>query len=162
MTEEDEPIVIDLNPEEQRLYDRLRAFVVTPVPGETSGLRDLLLLLPDATVLLARLYADARVPRGSKWVASLAIAYVLSPLDLLPTLLLGPLGLVDDLLVVAGSLSWMVNRVHPDVIRHHWPGQGDALAAIQSLTRWAEPYLGTRLRLLFRGLPYAGNRPSGS
>lgn len=162
MTDQEEPIVIDLNPEERRLYDRMRAWVVTPTPGEASGLRDMLLLLPDAAVLLARLYADARVPRGSKWMASLAIAYVVSPLDLLPVLLLGPLGLIDDLLVVAGALSWMVNRVHPDVIRYHWPGQGDALSAIQSLTRWAEPYLGTRLRLLFRGLPYAGNRPSGS
>ena len=151
MREAHDPVVIDLNPGEERLYDRLRARVIEPRPGERSGLRDLLLLLPDCVVLLARLLGDERVPRGSKWIASLALAYVASPIDLLPVLLLGPLGLVDDLIFVAGALSLMFNRTHPDVIRHHWPGQSDALHTVQRVTAWAEANVGLRLRLLLRG-----------
>ncbi|MED5260919.1 MAG: DUF1232 domain-containing protein [Myxococcota bacterium] len=150
------PVVIDLNPDEERLYDRLRARVIEPRTGERSGLRDLLLLLPDFVVLLARLVADARVPRGSKWIASLALAYVASPIDLVPVLLLGPLGLVDDLIFVAGALSLLFNRTHPDIIRHHWSGQDDALHAVQRVTAWAEANVGLRLRLLLRS---AGFRP---
>jgi uncharacterized membrane protein YkvA (DUF1232 family) len=90
------------------------------------------------------------VPRGSKLVAALGVGYVLSPVDLLPSLLLGPIGLVDDLLVVSAALSRLVNHVHPDVVRAAWSGQGDALEAIQGAARWSEDLLGGRLRDVVR------------
>lgn len=139
-------ITIELNPREQRLYDTLRERIVRRVPGEGSGPRDVLLLLPDLTVLLVRLMRDRRVPRLPKLVALLGVGYVLSPIDLMPALLLGPLGLVDDLLVVSAALSRLLNHVHPDVVRSAWPGQGDALEAIQRVTDWSEGLLRGRLR----------------
>src|SRR5262245_66508356 len=102
-----------------------------PGPGQVSGLGDLVLLLPDFTVLLARLLRGPRVPRRAKLVALLGIGYVLSPIDLIPALLVGPLGLLDDLVVVTAALSRLINHVHPDVVRSAWPGRGDALDAIQ-------------------------------
>ena len=134
----DSSLTIELNPREQRLYDRLRGRLVTPEPGAGSGLRDLLLLLPDLTILLLRLLGDRRVPFLHKGVALVGIAYVLSPLDLMPSLLLGPIGLVDDLFIVAACLSRLLNHVHPDLVRAHWSGQGDALETIQSVTSWFE------------------------
>ncbi len=71
---EDRPVVIELNPRERRIYDRLRAQVQEPVPGERSGFRDLLLLLPDMSVLLFRLMRDDRVPASSKAIAVLGAA----------------------------------------------------------------------------------------
>ena len=147
-----EPITIELNPRERRLYDRLRGRVVRGVPGAPSSWRDALLLLPDLTVLLARLLRDGRVPRGGKLVALLGLGYALSPIDLLPSLLVGPIGLVDDLLVVTAALSRLINQLHPDVLRAAWPGQGDALEAIQRATAWAEAFFRARLRALTRGL----------
>ena len=142
----EENITIELNPRDRRLYDRVRTQVVRHEPGERSGLRDMLLLLPDLTVLLARLMRDDRVPLGFKAVALFGVGYVLSPIDLLPALIFGPIGLVDDLVVVAATLSRVVNHVHPDVVRYHWPGQGDALEAIQRVTSWAEGLFGSRLQ----------------
>jgi len=156
-----DPITIELNPRERRLYDVLRARVVQHEPGEPSGLGDLLLLLPDLTVLLIRLLRDDRVPRPPKWLAALGVGYVLSPIDLLPSLLLGPIGLVDDLLVVTAALSRLLNRVHPDVVRSAWPGQGDALEAIQAVTRWSEGVFRGRLRGVLRPVP-ARPRSSGA
>ena len=75
-------VMIEMDPRERRLYDRLRAAIVAPQPGRRSGLRDLLLLLPDLTVLLMRLLRDERVPLGGKAIALLGIGYVLSPIDL--------------------------------------------------------------------------------
>jgi len=138
-------VTIELNPRERRLYDRLRAQVVRKAPGRGSGLRDLLLLLPDLTVLLFRLLRDERVPVGSKAIAFAAVAYLMSPLDLLPEVVLGPIGLLDDLLVVGGALSRMINHVHPDVVRSHWSGQGDALEAIQRVSGWTEAQVTRRL-----------------
>ena len=148
----DEPVLIELNPREQRLYDRLRTRVANiPEPGQGSGMSDILLLLPDFTVLLARLLRDPRVSRRAKLVALFGIGYVLSPIDLLPALLLGPLGLLDDVVVVTAALSRLLNHVHPDVVRSAWPGQGDALDAIQRAASWCERFLGRKLRGFVRG-----------
>lgn len=148
MSSPDPVVEIDLSARELRVYDRVRAALRVPLPGASSDLRDLLLALPDLVVLVLRLLRDARVKPGDKLVAMLGIAYVLSPIDLLPEFLFGPLGLIDDVIVLAATISRLVNRVHPDVVRAHWSGQGDALAAIQRATEWSERQLGGRLRRL--------------
>ncbi len=137
-----ELLEIDIRARETRLYDRLRARVVSSVPGARSGLRDLLLMLPDLVVLLGRLARDRRVPVSAKVIALLGISYALSPIDLLPDLLLGPLGMIDDLLVVVAALSRILNQVHPDLVRSHWSGQEDFLIALQRVTDWAESWMG--------------------
>jgi uncharacterized membrane protein YkvA (DUF1232 family) len=143
-------ITIELNPREVRLYDRLRSRLVAPEAGPASGLRDLALVLPDLTVLLTRLLRDPRVPRGPKLVALLGLGYVLSPIDLLPEILLGPIGLVDDLIVVTAALSHLLNDVHPDVVRAHWSGKGDALEVIQRVSEWSRSFLRRNFRAVLR------------
>ena len=155
--EQYEKIEIEVNPRESRLYDRLRANVVEPRPGLSSGLRDLLLLLPDLTVLLFRLAGDSRVPIGSKAIAGLAVAYVVSPIDLLPELVLGPIGLMDDLLIVGAALSKLLRAVHPDIVRSHWSGHGDALDAIQRVADWTDTKVTQRIPVFVRGL-FGGNK----
>ena len=139
---EQETPEIDIRARETRLYDRLRKRVVSSVPGARSGLRDLLLMLPDLVVLLGRLARDRRVPPAAKVIALLGISYALSPIDLLPDLLLGPLGMMDDLLVVVAALSRILNHVHPDLVRSHWSGQEDILLALKRVTDWAESWMG--------------------
>ena len=143
-------ITIELNPRERRLYDRLRARLIDVRPGASSTIRDLLLLLPDLTILLLRLLRDGRVPWLHKGIAIGGVAYVLSPLDLMPALIMGPVGLLDDLFVVAACLSRLLNHVHPDVVRGHWPGKGDALEVIQNVTGWFEKELRMRVSDLGR------------
>ncbi len=148
----EERVTLELHPNERRLYDRVRTRVVEHPPGTSSGLRDLILLLPDLTVLLVRLLRDERVPKSAKLLAMIGVGYVLSPVDLLPALILGPVGWVDDLVIVAATLSRMLNHVHPDVVRYHWSGQGDALEAIQRVSHWSESLFTVRLPALVRGL----------
>ncbi len=145
-------VTIELNPREQRFYDRLRARVVEPAATGRSGMRDVLLLLPDLSILLMRLLRDARVPIFDKTLAVAGIAYVVSPVDVLPAFLLGPVGLLDDVFVVAACLSRLLNHVHPDVVRAHWSGQGDALEVIQTTTSWFERELRLRVGDLRRFL----------
>ena len=148
----DDRITIELNPQEQRLYERVRTQLVRQEPGSGSSLRDLMLVMPDLTVLLLRLLRDDRVPLSSKAVALCGVGYVLSPIDLLPALILGPIGWIDDLLVVSATLSRLLNHVHPDVVRSHWPGQGDALETIQRVTSWSENLFTGRARSLLRSV----------
>jgi len=110
------------------------------------------LLAPDLTILLLRLLRDGRVSVGDKGIALAGIAYVLSPLDLMPEFLFGPIGLLDDLLVLAATLSRLVNHVHPDVVRSHWSGRGDALEVIQRVSAWCERQFTGRLQRVVRRL----------
>jgi uncharacterized membrane protein YkvA (DUF1232 family) len=146
------PIEIELNPRERRFYDRIRSRVVAPHPGEASGFRDMLLLLPDLVILLLRLLRDDRVSVVDKGIALAGLAYVLSPIDLMPEFIFGPLGLLDDLVVISATLFRLVNHVHPDVVRSQWSGQGDALEVIQRVTAWSERQFGGRLRSVARRL----------
>jgi uncharacterized membrane protein YkvA (DUF1232 family) len=148
----EEIVTIELNPRERRLYDRLRRALGNLEPGAASGVRDVLLALPDLTVLLLRLLRDPRVPLRAKAIGLLGIGYVLSPLDLLPVFLFGPIGWIDDALVVTAALSRLLNDVHPDIVRSHWPGKGDALEGIQRVTRWSRSLLAGRLSASVKGL----------
>lgn len=150
MSESFDAVMIELNPSERKTYDALRRRIVRRPASDNSGLTEVLLLLPDLTVLLMRLLRDDRVPRVPKLIALVGVGYVLSPIDLLPAILLGPLGLVDDLLVVSAALSHLLNEVHPDIVRAAWPGQGDALDAIQRVSRWSEEQVGGRIRRALR------------
>ena len=162
---EERVVEIELNPKELRLYDRLRASVLELRPGQASGLGDLLLLLPDMVVLLFRLVRDPRVPLGAKLIAGAALAYVISPIDLVPEVLLGPIGLIDDLLIVGAALSQLLKVVHPDVVRQHWPGQGDALDTIDRVMTWANEKVTARIsntvRRLIGSLSGSGSGPRG-
>ncbi len=145
-------VTIELNPRERRLYDRVRGPLGEAQARGSPGARDLVLLLPDLTVLLARLLRDPRVPRSAKLVAILGVGYVLSPIDLGPAVIFGPIGLVDDLLVVGATLSRILNDVHPDVVRSHWSGKGDVLDAVQRATRWCESLFTGSIRGALRGI----------
>jgi uncharacterized membrane protein YkvA (DUF1232 family) len=141
-------IEIDLRAKEKSVYDRLRARVVSQEPGGGAGVRDLLLFLPDMIVLLLRLARDPRVPVGVKAVAMLGIGYSLSPIDLLPEFLFGPIGFLDDLLIAAAAVSYIVNHVHPDLVRSHWPGPGDVLDVVKRVLAYSEGLVGKTLRRL--------------
>ena len=145
-------VEIELNPVEARLYDRLRSAFVASGSGRASRSSggDLALLIPDFCVLLFRLLRDERVAVGDKAVALAGLGYVLSPIDLMPTFLFGPLGVLDDLVVVTAAASRLVNHVHPDIVRLHWAGKGDVLDAIHSVSEWSERQLGKRFRGLLR------------
>jgi uncharacterized membrane protein YkvA (DUF1232 family) len=145
-------VEIELGVRAERIYDRLRARIRPVVPGASSDLRDLLLAFPDLFMLLTRLLRDDRVKPGDKALALLGVVYVISPLDLMPAWLFGPLGVLDDVLVVAATLSRVVNHVHPDVVRSPWSGQGDALAWIQRAGDWSERQFGSRMRGALRRL----------
>ena len=133
-------ITIEVNPEAGGgFWGRLRKRLpgISDRAGE-SGLADLLLLLPDLGVLLGRLLRDDRVPAVAKVIGLAGLAYLVSPLDFLPSLLVGPIGMIDDLVIVALSLSAILNHTHPDIVRSHWPGQGDVLLVIHRITSWVE------------------------
>jgi len=117
-------------------YDRFRQLVVRScerfagVWGREAA--DLILLIPDLLLLFADLARDPRVNRRYKAVAAAVVAYLISPVDLLPEALLGPLGLADDVALAFMALDLMLNRVDQEIVRQLWRGEADLLAVSQA------------------------------
>ena len=88
--------------------------------------RSLLRELPDLIKLLWRLVRDVRVPTADKLLFGFALAYVITPADLLPDFL-GFLGVVDDLYLVALALGRLLARAGDEVLLEHWDGNPRAL-----------------------------------
>lgn len=95
-------------------------------------LREALRLLPDLLRLVSRLARDRDLPRSSRWRLWLLLAYLASPVDLVPDVL--PfIGYADDVLLVLLVLRGLVRRAGAPVLARHWPGTPDGLAALSSL-----------------------------
>ncbi|MDX6309729.1 MAG: hypothetical protein QOI06_2775 [Nocardioidaceae bacterium] len=106
---------------------------------DPSSLRDTLRLLPDVLRLLRRLAGDPDVPGGVRIRLILLIAYLVSPVDLIPDFI-PIIGYADDALLVAITLRSTIRHAGPQAIERHWPGTPDGLRTILMLagqTRYA-------------------------
>lgn len=139
-------------------YQALRARIAQWLEGKGKGFRhaQLLLLAPDLFHLLTRLLLDRRIPVSEKAGLGAALAYFLSPIDLLPEAFLGPAGYVDDVALAAYALHRLINAGHGEVAKELWAGDGDLLEAIQQILQVADQALGSgvweRLKNTWRGL----------
>jgi uncharacterized membrane protein YkvA (DUF1232 family) len=96
-------------------------------------LAEALRMLPDLLRLLKRLATDPALPRGVRIRLWLLLAYLVIPIDLIPDFI-PVIGYADDAIIVAVALRSVIRHSGPDVIRRHWPGPPDGLAAILRLT----------------------------
>ena len=79
-------------------------------PDTRSRVKEAALALPNLVKLLGRLVRDPRVPTRSKALAGAALAYVASPIDLLPDLI-PVLGRSDDVFVAIFACMTRVYRL---------------------------------------------------
>ena len=99
---------------------------------EDLTVREALRLLPDLVRLVRRLAADRSLPRGVRIRLWLLLAYLLSPVDLVPDVV-PVLGYADDVVVVALALRSVVRRAGGDALAGAWPGGPAGLAVVQRL-----------------------------
>lgn len=133
---------------EDEFYRRLRKTVKVWVGGEKARANryaNLILAGPDLFVLLTRLSRDSRVARGDRARLAGAIAYFINPLDLVPELLLGPPGLVDDIALAALVLHDLLEQTDPSIVREHWEGDVDVLELIRAILAVADTMLGGQI-----------------
>lgn len=95
-------------------------------------------MLPDLLRLLRRLATDRSLPRGVRARLWLLIAFVISPIDLIPDFI-PVIGYLDDAILVAIVLRSVVRRSGRQAIERHWPGTPDGLAAILRIAGIRDP-----------------------
>lgn len=106
--------------------------------GRRFAARRLLALIPNLVALFRGLLGDVRVPFASKLLLGAGLAWIVSPIDLVPEFVpaLGPL---DDAVVAALVLRHVVRRAGPDVVATHWRGDDATLTIllrVAGVRRW--------------------------
>ncbi len=104
------------------------------------------LALPNLAKLLTRLMRDPRVPTRPKVAVGGVLLYLVSPIDLIPELVMPIVGQVDDLLLIAFALDRLVKAAGPSVTAEHWDGDGDVLEIIRSVTEFGASLVPKRIR----------------
>jgi uncharacterized membrane protein YkvA (DUF1232 family) len=89
----------------------------------------LLTQLPRLLRLVVRLVRDPRVSRADKLLLGFVVAYVLTPVDLVPDIL-AVLGFVDDLFLLGLALDRLLVRAGPAVLLDHWDASPQALRSM--------------------------------
>ncbi len=118
---------------------------------EAKGfLKGVIMLIPNFLKLLYRLFKDSRVPMAEKAMVVGAIAYVVSPLDLLPDVI--PfIGQVDDLYLIGLVVLRLLARTDDDVIQEHWDGRGDLASLVNKIVRAAQFVLPKKMQRILLG-----------
>ena len=101
-------------------------------------LREALRLLPDLLRLLRRLATDPDLPRGVRVRIWLLLAYLASPIDLVPDFV-PIIGYADDALVVMLTLRSVARAAGVEGLRARWPGSDDGFAALVRLAGLSRP-----------------------
>ena len=100
--------------------------------GRRQEARALAGFIPDCVVLVGRLLGDPEVPRRDKLLLGGVLAYLASPVDLIPDFI--PVaGQLDDALVVALALRVVLRGAGEHRLAVHWPGPASSLQVVQRL-----------------------------
>lgn len=91
--------------------------------------RALASVVPDCLILIRRMIGDERVPRRRKLILIAAAGYLAFPIDLVPDFI--PIaGQLDDVIVVALSVRYVLRSSGPKLVRELWPGPKLSLNAL--------------------------------
>ncbi|MCY3652663.1 MAG: DUF1232 domain-containing protein [Acidimicrobiia bacterium] len=89
-------------------------------------LREGITLAPNLARLAYRLAKDPRVPVRAKLFLGAAVAYTLSPIDVVPDFV-PVLGKTDDILVLSLALRYVIEETGMAVVKEHWDGHSQTL-----------------------------------
>ena len=133
----------------QKFYDNLRRRALQWVAGrageKASRLAGFAFLIPDVAVMVGRLMLDERVPRHLRIKLGMIFVYLASPLDLIPEAILGPVGMVEDVVLAAFALNRIFREVEPVVLEQLWPGRPEHLKTLHELAELVDGIFGGRV-----------------
>jgi uncharacterized membrane protein YkvA (DUF1232 family) len=85
--------------------------------------------LPDLLRLLRGLVTDSTAPLDVRVVLVGLIAWIVSPVDLIPEFIPG-LGPLDDIVVAVAALRFVRRRIGMDELRRRWTGSAEGFAIV--------------------------------
>jgi uncharacterized membrane protein YkvA (DUF1232 family) len=105
---------------------------------EELTVKQSLRLAPDILRLFGRLARKRTVPTAARVRLWLVVAYLASPIDLIPDVI-PVIGYADDAIVVAYGIRTAVRHAGAEALRDCWPGTPEGLAAVLRAAGVADP-----------------------
>ena len=133
-----------MDEEEKRTYKWFRDIVHEVGSNNNSDVLEYIMLLPDLFYLLCKLMTDKDVLRKSKRTVAIAVAYVVSPINLVPDLIPG-LGLLDDVAVCIYALNKIIADTDMEILNRYWCGTGKLLNVVNDFISKADDLIGSGL-----------------
>ncbi len=96
------------------------------------------MFVPNLARLFAGLVRDARVPLRAKLVLGATAVYLASPIDLIPDFI-PVIGSLDDAVIAAFALRYVVRTTPPEIVAEHWAGDPATLTRLLRLARARRP-----------------------
>jgi uncharacterized membrane protein YkvA (DUF1232 family) len=124
--------------ENDQFYNDLRQ----KISGYSGRYSEYILLIPDLFLLITRLMLDKRVDSRYKLYLGAALAYTVSPIDLIPDKMFGGLGYIDDAAVMVAVLNILLKEVDNQIILESWSGNADLLATVRKFLDQADQIIG--------------------
>lgn len=121
----------------------------TPPPSKAQNTGDFAKGLIQHARLIWRLLMDSRVSSWVKLIPVAGLVYLLSPIDLIPDLMLPGLGELDDIAIVVLSLKAFVELAPQAIVRQHLAEMaGRRPEAPQAAPADSQPYIDVPYRIV--------------
>ena len=117
--------------EYENFYLKLRSKISSYIDAHPNiWFAEVLINVPDFFYMLFMLSRDPEVPKSNKAQIIGALAYFISPIDVIPDAIPG-FGLLDDLYIAMIVSSNLLSAVPIDLINKYWPGEADVAVLIR-------------------------------
>ncbi|MBL4936656.1 DUF1232 domain-containing protein [Clostridium sp. YIM B02515] len=124
-------------------YTKARENIENRVPEKYKDIVEYAMLVPDIGALLWRLFKDKRVDIKTKMMVGGLIAYIASPIDIIPDFI--PLvGKIDDVAIVFFAMNKIINEVPEEVILSNWTGKDDIIKVIKDGVAFISKMVGSQ------------------
>lgn len=124
-------------------YSKVRDKVVHKVPDKYEKVIQYGMIVPDIVVMLWRLLRDKRVNIKVKMMVAGIIAYLASPIDILPDFI--PLvGKVDDVAIAFFGLNAIINEVPEEIILQSWQGEENIILLTKEVVGYISKIVGSQ------------------
>ncbi len=107
-----------------------------------GALRDVVLLAPVYGILMFHLMKDPRLTQHQRLLVDAAIAYLVSPNDVIPEEEVGPYGYLDDIFCCAYVASRIADELGWEILEEGWTGDTSARDVTQTVLAREHELLG--------------------
>jgi len=124
-------------------YTKLRENIEDKVPDKCKEIIEYAMLIPDIAALLWRLFRDKRVNIKTKMLVGGLLAYIASPIDIIPDFI--PLiGKIDDVAIVLFAMNKIINEVPEEVILSNWTGKDNVIKIVKEGVTFISNMVGSK------------------
>ncbi|OAA87999.1 YkvA family protein [Clostridium ljungdahlii] len=123
-------------------YHKFRKKVVSKVPQKYEKIVEYGMLVPDIIMLFIRLFKDKRVKIKVKIMLSGVIAYLASPIDIIPDFI--PfVGKIDDVALAFFALNTIIDEIPEEIIIENWQGEENIILVTREAVKYITKIIGS-------------------